>query len=281
MLLPQDSEVRPFEDATGLLDDPEGLRRRAGDQGFLFFNGLLPHELVNPVRRLARETFEARGWVLPASGNPPFMDAVPGARLDGRGWDDPGWLDFQYRWSRHRDFLALAEDPRIMGVLEILFGEPAWLATVNFCWLKLPGSPEQTTLPHQDLWYLPESPRLWTVWVPLVDTPFEVGPLGCVPGSHRQGLWHHRGRFEGIEPTSELSWASSEVAPGDVVFFESLTVHCAWSNVSPLKARVSADIRYEPRSVGDASSVRASKPGVYFRDGRGVVAREPDPENGE
>jgi ectoine hydroxylase-related dioxygenase (phytanoyl-CoA dioxygenase family) len=280
VLLPEDFAIQPFEDSTGLLEDPVTLRARAADQGFLFFESLLPASLVDPFRQLARGAFETNGWVRQEAGNPPSMKAVPGAALEGRGWDDPRWLDFQYRLSVHTDFLTLAEDRKIMDVLEILLGEPAWLAAVNFCWLKLPGSPEQTTLPHQDQWYLPDCPRMWTVWVPLVDTPFDVGPLGCVPGSRHQGLWDHAGQFQGIRVSSDVRWASSEVHAGDVVFFDALTVHCAWSNVSASHARVSADIRYEPRSVGDASILRPPGPRMYFRDSRGIVdgAQDPRPE---
>jgi hypothetical protein len=276
MLLPESFTVQPFEDATGLLDDPRALRDRAAEDGFLFFEGLLPPDLVDPVREVAREGFEAHGWVLPAPGNPPFMDATPDARLDGRGWDDPRWLDFQYVFSDHPGFLALADDARIAGILETLLGEEVWRAAVNFCWLKLPGSPEQTTLPHQDRWYLPDCPRMWTVWVPIVDTPFEVGPLGCIPGSHHRGLWEHTGQFTGIEVSADVVWASNEVHAGDAVFFDALTVHCAWSNVSPSRARVSADIRYEPRSVGESSILRPPGPGTYFRDSRGIVDRAAD-----
>jgi ectoine hydroxylase-related dioxygenase (phytanoyl-CoA dioxygenase family) len=198
---------------------------------------------------------------------------VPGAKLEGRGWDDPRWLDFQYELSSHPDFLAMAEDRRIAGILEALFGEPAQLATVNFCWIKLPGSPEHTTLPHQDQWYLPSCPRMWTVWVPLVDTPLEVGPLGVVPGSHRGGVWPHVDRFTGIDVAPDVEWASSEVRAGDAVFFGARTVHCAWSNVSEARARVSMDIRYEPQSVGAASRLRPPGGGSLFHDSRGIVDR--------
>jgi hypothetical protein len=276
MLLPETFTVQPFDDSSGLLDDPEALCDRAAEDGFLFFKGLLPGELVDPVRLVARRAFEGHGWVLACEENPSYMDAVPGARLDGRGWDDPQWLDFQYRFSDDQGFLALAEDHAIMDILEVLLDEPAWRAAVNFCWLKLPGSPEQTTLPHQDRWYLPDCPRMWTVWVPFVDTPFEVGPLGCVPGSHHRGLWEHAGQFKGIEVSSDVRWASNEVYAGDAVFFDALTVHCAWSNVSASRARVSADIRYEPRSVGEASILRPPGPKRFFRDSRGIVDRAPD-----
>jgi ectoine hydroxylase-related dioxygenase (phytanoyl-CoA dioxygenase family) len=265
--------MHPFEDSTPLLGDHARLRERAANDGFLFFEDILPADLVDPVRSCARRHFERNGWIVPAAGNPPHMDAVQGAALEGRGWDDPRWLDFQYVFSADDDFQRLAGDGKIAEILEVLIGEPVWSAAVNFCWLKLPGSPEHTTLPHQDRYYLPDCPRMWTVWVPLVDTSFEVGPLGCIPGSHALGMWNHVDALTAIEVPKGTTWASSEVKVGDIVLFDSLTVHCAWSNVSRSRARVSADIRYEPQSVGDASLLRPPEPRVLFRDGRGLVAR--------
>ncbi|MFC1640322.1 phytanoyl-CoA dioxygenase family protein [Gemmatimonadota bacterium] len=257
LLLPENYRVTPFEDASSLLDEPAALRNAANDAGYLHFRGLLSESLLAPVRRFVRRTFAALGWVCGNPENPPFMEAIPGAKLSGRGWDDQRWVEFQHHFSRHRDLLALAEAPFLMAILDAVMGESAWLASTNFCWIKLPGSPEHTTLPHQDEWYLPQCGRMWTMWVPLVDTPFEVGPLSVVPGSHRGGVLEQENAFTGIQGGSEVEWVSCDVLAGDVVFFAARTVHCAWSNVSPTLARVSADIRYEPRSVGRNSRLRS------------------------
>ncbi len=258
MLLPEHRCLAPFDDSSSLLDEPAKLLATAQEQGYLYFPCLIPEALIAPVRALARDAFTRNGWVRADSTNPPIMTAVPEARLEGRGWDDPRWVEFQHYFSRHPDFLAVAESDRIMHVLNAILTEPAWLAETNFCWLKLPGSPEHTTLPHQDLWYVPLCERMWTAWLPLVDTPFEVGPLGVVAGSHHRGLWHHQNAFSGIAVPDDVEWRSSEVRAGDVVFFGALTIHCAWSNVSDRKARVSADVRYEPRSTGSRSVLRPS-----------------------
>ena len=110
-----------------------------------------------------------------------------------------------------------------MAILEAILGEPAWLATTNFCWVKLPGSPEHTTLPHQDEWYLPHCKRMWTMWLPLVDTPLDVGPIGVVPGSHRRGVEDHFTAFSGLQIEPEVEWVSGELSSGDVVFFSART----------------------------------------------------------
>jgi ectoine hydroxylase-related dioxygenase (phytanoyl-CoA dioxygenase family) len=259
LLLPGERRVTPFDAASHLLDEPSALHSIAADHGYLHLKGLIPDCLLSPVRAFTREVFAEFGWVRRDPENLPAMEAIPDAKLSGRGWDDRDWVEFQQRFSEHRDFLALANSPTVMAVVETIMGEPAWLASVNFCWIKLPGSPEHTTLPHQDEWYLPQCQRMWTVWVPLVDTPFELGPLAVVPGSNKGGVEDHHTAFTGIQVAPDIQWASSEVLAGDVVFFSARTIHCAWSNVSSKLARVSADIRYEPRSVGRESRLRKSQ----------------------
>ena len=45
------NRLRSFEDSAPLIGNPERLRERASRDGFLFFRGLLPEDLVLPLRR--------------------------------------------------------------------------------------------------------------------------------------------------------------------------------------------------------------------------------------
>jgi ectoine hydroxylase-related dioxygenase (phytanoyl-CoA dioxygenase family) len=258
-MLPGERRVSPFNESSHLLAEPEALRSVATDQGYVHFRELIPDSLLAPVRRFTREAFADFGWVHANSEDPSVMKAIPDAKLSGKGWDDRDWVQFQLTFSKHPDFLALAESPLLMEIHEAIMGEPAWLASMNFCWIQLPGCPEQTTLPHQDEWYLPHCDSMWTLWVPLVDMALEVGPLGVVPGSQRRSVKDHFTAFSGLQVEPKVDWVSNDVTAGDVVFFSSRTIHCAWSNVSPTLAQVSAEIRYEPRSVGKDSKLRRQK----------------------
>jgi len=255
-LLPGDHPTEPLVDSGPLLDSPAALQERAAQDGYLACRDLVPLSLVASVRAEVRDDFERHGWVEAGPGNPPRLRARPGARLSGRGFDDPDWIALQQRLTRSHAMRDLVECEPILSVLEVLLGEPAAVATANHCWLKLPGSPEQTTRPHQDSYYLPDCPRLWTVWLPLVHTPLDVGPIGVVPGSHRQGDWPHVDALTGIDVPRDVCWATSELSPGAAVFFEARTVHCAWSNVSDTWARLSLDVRYEPRDAPGPTPLR-------------------------
>jgi hypothetical protein len=251
LLIPEKYPTVPFEDATPLLDDPEQLVRTAEEQGYLYFKGLIPTELVDPVRALACEVAEGFGWVVADPKNPPFIYADPDAYFEGRGWDDPRFVELQVKVCYSDVFRKLVVHDNIMNVLATVYGEPAALALTNHCWLKLPGSPEHTTLPHQDIFYLPDCPRMWTVWYPLVDTPLDVGSLGVVPESHKRE-WPHIDNLTGIKVPRDVTFATGDTKPGDLVAFSAGTIHCAWSNVSPSYCRLSLDVRYEPAATSQS-----------------------------
>ncbi len=235
-LLPGGRTIAPFDRAAD-----------ASETGYVYLPGLLPPAAVDPVRAVVRRYAEAAGWVTPEPGNPPWFRAFPGARI-GCAWTDPLWIGLQRALFAAPEFSALADAPPLMDALRRIFREPASRALSNFCWLRLPGEPAQTTGPHQDSFYLPDALDLWTAWIPVVDTPMDLGPIALVPGSHRAGRRSHRHAFSGVDVGDEEAWATGSFAPGDVVLFGANTVHCAWSNLTPDRVRVALDVRYEPRS---------------------------------
>jgi hypothetical protein len=236
-LLPTGRAIVPFEPST----DPS-------EAGYVYIPGLLRPAALRRVRAVVRRYCEAAGWVLPEPGNPPWFRAAPDARI-GRAWTDPLWIGLQRVVLASPEFAALTAARPLMRALGRVFGEPAVRALCNFCWLRLPGEPAQTTGPHQDSFYLPRSPGLWTAWIPVVDIPMNLGPLAVVPGSQRVGIRPHRDAFTGVEVGDREPWATGPFAPGDVVLFGAHTIHCAWSNMTPDLVRAAFDVRYEPRSM--------------------------------
>ena len=255
-LRPADFPTVPYEDATPLLADLAALRRHAGETGYLFLPGLLPDEVVGPVRAFVRDYCLRQGWLLPDEGNPPQVRVRAGARLTGRGWDDARFVELQRELRLCAPFQALGQCRAVLDILSALAGQEVWMATANYCWVKLPGSPAQTTRPHQDRFYLPACPSLWTGWVPLADIPLEVGPLGVVPRSHHRD-WPHIDAQTGIDVPADTTWATGPVRAGDVLLFDTGTVHCGWSNMSETLVRLCLDIRYEARpGAGEVTPLR-------------------------
>ena len=58
----------------------------------------------------------------------------------------------------------------------------------------------------------------------------------------------HASALEGIPIPAGTRWDSSPVVVGDVLLFSALTVHAAWSNVSPDCVRISGDVRLHRQS---------------------------------
>ena len=250
-LVPGDFPVAPYRDASPQRHDPVALRALAHDLGYLYLPSVIPEALVDAARAEIRAHGETCGWFEPGPGNEPTVRARPGACLSGRGFDDPDWVALQRHVNADSEsaFATLGRAVAALGVVDTLYGaEPAALARANIAWVKLPGSPQHTTRPHQDIFYAPACPDLWTAWLPLVETDLDLGPLAVAPGSHRRGVMAHLDALTGIAMAAKTPWASGPVRPGDVVFFGALCVHAAWSNVTPDRARVSADFRFLRRS---------------------------------
>jgi hypothetical protein len=258
--------VNALIDSTPLITDTDALRARARDDGYLFFRALIGSEKLARLRELVIQTVVDLGFVAAAavdgsgadledgSGAAP-ADAIrfqarvrPGASLAGTGYDDPRWLALQQRVLPDPRFTDVGDEPRLLAILTALFGEPPVTRRGDICRIVLPGAQHLTTPPHQDHYYTGGTTNLWTAWMPLVETPLELGPLAVLPGSHRDGLAAHQGKGagrQGVALSETAPLAASPVSPGDAIVFNCLTVHCALPNLTTDRVRLSVDFRYQ------------------------------------
>jgi hypothetical protein len=239
--------LRPLGESRRRRGDAGGLRADADEQGYLFFRGLLPASDVLALRRRVLDACHDLGWLHEAA---PIDDGVvaPGVRI---GAYDETWVRLQCDVVARQEFVLVREHPEILAVLEQVFGGPVRSGRGDTCRVFSPGCPELTTLPHQDHFYVRGATALWTVWVPLGDCPVELGGLVVVPGSHAAGLQSHAGDGagrQGVDVGPEVVWACADYRCGDVLMFNSLTLHRALDNRSADRLRVSADFRYEPET---------------------------------
>jgi ectoine hydroxylase-related dioxygenase (phytanoyl-CoA dioxygenase family) len=130
---------------------------------------------------------------------------------------------------------------------------------------------------HADQYYWPlSSDRAVTVWIPLQDTPLEMGPLEFARGSHAIDVGRELAISDHSEETvnSALERAGLDVdrepyALGDVSYHLGWTFHRASPNRSDAARRVmtiiyvDADIRAtEPRTPAHKESLEITMPGV-------------------
>lgn len=242
-------QIHALEDATQLLAHPHDLRQYAAEHGCLFFRRLLDPARVREVRRQVFGVCREHGWLAPGS-HPTDGVANPGISVfEG---DDTRWQAFYDDVLRIRNFHALALEPALIGMLEVLFDEPVLAHSRNICRLVFPDTNAHSTPPHQDNYFIGGSDETWTAWIPLGACPEALGGLAVNRGSHRGGMLE---TSEGVGPggrqvpvEDESAWVGGDYACGDVIILHSLTIHQGRDNLSGDRLRLSADYRYQPRS---------------------------------
>lgn len=111
-----------------------------------------------------------------------------------------------------------------------------------------PHSTRHLAVWHQDHAYVGGSTDTVTAWVPLQDTPWEMGPLLVKPRSHKYGPLHHDLELNGRKTMRDLTTHEirmCEMERGDVLLFHSLLLHSGQVNLSD-RVRFSVQVRYEP-----------------------------------
>lgn len=253
----KDNDTKPisgtFEDSTPLLDRPEELRRRAQQDGFLYFRGLLDREEVLSVRADIVSVLDRHGLVdrrHPGDviANMETVNQYHPKQFAVGSVPPHIYKDIQKLQSFH----ALAQTPKLMNVYETLFGKEAFAHPRNIARVAVPHPELRATPSHQDFTYIQGENNTWTCWLPLGDTPRKLGGLAVLRGSHRAGLLEmYQGPGGYAKPESILcgldyDWLTVDYAAGDIVTFHSLTVHKALPNGVPGKIRLSCDYRYQP-----------------------------------
>ncbi len=239
---PNDQQVnyRPFVDSRELLERPDRLREHMGDSGYLFVSGLVPPEALREVYDDISAVVRAVSWADEENrpiGSPPMEG-------DEAYWDayDP----VQCLESFH----ALAHRPEIVGVIKALVQEEVLVHPRNIARIVPPQSQGRTTPPHQDNIYIQGTPDTYSMWMPLMDCPIELGGLCVLEGSHRHGVLPvykaaGPGGLAADTEGLEQAWRASGFRTGDALFFHSRAVHAAFHNQTADTFRVSIDYRYQ------------------------------------
>jgi hypothetical protein len=244
--------------ANDIVDDPDALRDRIRDDGYVFVRGLLDAELVRGVGREAAAALQTAGWTS-AGGDPlgaaPLEPIHAVAMRDAIG--DPGYRAF-----------ALLEGFNMLPYLEPFeafmhrlagpsaFCRPRKVPRVVYPAAMVPRHPGAVV--HKDYSGVQD---MFTCWVPLIDVPVSDGGLAVLPGSQR---WV-RFRPRSIGP-DEQGWCTTHYTPGDVLVFHCLTTHAALPNRGQ-HLRLSGEYRWQPAEEPVPRMM------VQGRDGRELYSR--------
>jgi ectoine hydroxylase-related dioxygenase (phytanoyl-CoA dioxygenase family) len=237
-----------MDDSSDLLDDADALRQRLSEDGYLYLREVLDREAVLQLRRELLGILARHGWI---SGGLKLLDgqAVVEPLHEEMPEHAPVYDDIQ----RLEAFHAFAHRPELMAIMRAALGPSAFPHPLKICRIGFPDFYEATTPPHQDYPNNQGTTNLTAAWIPVGDLPMDLGPVAILRGSHRYGvlpLGGHMGpgRRQAKVPRKmleELRWVTSDFAAGDVLVFNSLTVHAALHNITEFDLRLSVDFRYQ------------------------------------
>src|SRR5688572_5219741 len=216
-------------DAPFALDD--GAIRRFGDDGFIRLPGVLTRDVLADyapeINRLVDE-----------------FNRLKDIPLEERSLYDQAFIQVHNLWTRSERVRELAFSKRLARIAAELMGTRGVRMWHDQALYKEPSG--GFTPWHVDQQYWPmASPHSVTAWIPLQETPLEMGPLCFGRGSHRK----HIGRDLEISAESEeqireevrkekIDQIQEPFALGDVSYHLGWTLHRAGPNTTNRPRRV-------------------------------------------
>jgi hypothetical protein len=257
-----------FTDSTPLLDDPEALRARAEAEGFLFFKQFLPREPLLELRRQMLEVVRRHGLLAPDHD---MMEGVLNAEALARIPDEAMRSDVGMPYAVYLDvqklelFHTLPHHPKFLSLFRTLFGGDVLPHPRHIARMTSGHRVVHTTPPHQDFLYIQGAKQTWTCWFPVGDCPRTLGGLTALRASHHQGVVAVRpakgaGGLASLLCPNEIDWVEGDYEIGDVLTFNSCTVHKALPCRQRERIRLSCDIRFQ--AAGDVIDPGSLKPHV-------------------
>ena len=244
------------------------LQNRFLERGYLWLKDFLPREDVLAFRRHFFAQFQDAGLLKAGS------DPVDG--LYAGGVEDAALVSKRLmELVRSAAYESFCLHPNIWRFLDGFLGGPAYLHKRKLIRFTKPHDPSATGA-HYDLVYLRGgTDRFCTVWIPIGDTPVEMGGLTYLENAHEKGLkleaefrqrnlelppdervkafnknmsregWISKD-LPGMADRFDSRWLVADYEAGDVMLHGAYTIHAATTNTDPRgRLRLSTDIRYQ------------------------------------
>ncbi|MDG2272654.1 MAG: phytanoyl-CoA dioxygenase family protein [Halioglobus sp.] len=239
--------LNPMYESNQLLGNIGALRGRMASDGYLFFRNILPVELLQELRGQITEILAELGWI---QGGTERLSAKAICRPRREG--QPKFFQAHDRIVKLEAFHSLAHETKLMDVMRQVLGDSAFPQPLSIVRLIFPDSPELATPPHQDFPNNQGTAKLTAAWIPLADCAVKDGSLAIMEGSHKYGvlpLTFHLGagnrRAVLSEEVQACRWMGADFKAGDIVLFQSMTIHKAMENHNLENMRLSVDFRYQ------------------------------------
>lgn len=252
----------------GRMVESEGVsaaRQSLAENGYALLRSVIPASLVKEAGQVIASTLAAQGWLKHGAHRDELVaaDDITGGMLP---------LEAAHTAANDPAVRRCVQGPEIFALFSELFGEPA--VSLDFKWFRaIRGHATSVSGAglHMDRVYMGRgSSQLHTVWLPWHDVPVERGGLAVLSGSHRLAGFklvrdtygmHDTGFSDIQDPggwgadSAELAgmdadskWVTTDYRAGDLLVFAMHTMHGAVTNTTTDQLRLSADIRFQPRS---------------------------------
>jgi ectoine hydroxylase-related dioxygenase (phytanoyl-CoA dioxygenase family) len=246
--------IGELRDASSLLGDPEALRQRMADDGYLLLRGLIDRGTVLEARRELLLKYATVGEI--DSINRPLMDGIQSEQTFVHSVNLIAFTESLRTGIAYR---SVVEAPELISFFEDFLGGPA--RSWDFCWVRLMRPGEATGM-HCDSPYATRGTKnVWSAWIPLGDLRREEGALMILEGSHKnEELRESYGNLDADRdklgwlstdpPALRRSlggrWLTTDFRAGDVMVFSMYLVHGSLDNNSPEgRCRLTSDVRYQ------------------------------------
>ncbi len=238
-----------LQDSTPLMADMPALHKRLEEDGYLLIRALHDRQKVKEARRVVLENLDRAEQLAPGA---PLIDGVIAAGKRGKFYGGSKAI------THTPAFLDVVEAPELMQFFSQFLAGPS--LTYDFKWLRVVAQGNFTGA-HYDIVYMGRgTTKVYTVWTPLGDLPYEMGPLAILVGSHRFERiketygemdvdrdkvtgWFSNDPVELVD-TYGGQWRTAEFKMGDALIFGMYTMHGSLSNTTD-RFRLSCDTRYQ------------------------------------
>lgn len=155
------------------IDQPEELRRRLEDDGYLYIPGFFDRDLVHAARASVCERLAQAGKLDPAY---PSIEAVAHPNETSNFNREPA--------RDNKEVERVVYGPELVSFYKQLFGET--VRHFDYTWFRAMSRGQGST-PHCDIVYMGRGThQLYTCWVPYGDTSLETGGVMLLEGSHKK-----------------------------------------------------------------------------------------------
>lgn len=225
-----------------LQDSQFDLDARMQRDGYLLLKGAVPAADCDHLRKAMLAQLAPYIGVEEDS-DIPILEGAPFFETDAV-WDEV-YPKIQRLESFHRFF----HQPWMLDIMSRVAGEDVFVYPMKMARIATPRKIGYETPPHQDAHSHHAGPTMAGIWVALHDVDDTMGRVQVLPGSHTRGV---RPVFEaqgvgGVQCEiyeDEQVWHVSDFEKGDVLIFNSRTVHRAEPNTNSRRVRLSVDTRF-------------------------------------